>query len=194
MKIRGFQSLTLTDYPGKTAAIVFTQGCNFSCPFCHNHQLLEQDYASLMPETVLMDGLHQRRGLLDGLVITGGEPTLQADLVSFAEKVHSLGLLIKLDTNGSRPGVIRALLDRDLVDYIAMDIKAPWARYRQLAGKPVSVQRIRQSVELIAASGVDHEFRTTVVTPLLDEEDIELIRESLPRTSLYKRQRLIPNS
>ncbi len=193
MMIRGFQSLTLTDYPGKTAAIVFTQGCNFSCPFCHNRQLLQQDHASLMPETGLLACLRKRRGLLDGLVITGGEPTLQTDLVSFIENVKHLGLLTKLDTNGSRPEVIRALLQRKLLDYIAMDIKAPWARYHQLAGAPVSVQRIRQSVELIAASDIDHEFRTTVVTPLLDEEDIEHIRESLPRTSLHKRQRLIKN-
>ena len=165
MKIGGFQPFTLTDYPGRVAAIVFTQGCNFRCPYCHNARLLPTDRPKrdLIPETYVFDHLSRRRRQLDGLVITGGEPTIQEDLPRFIRRVRRLGLKIKLDTNGSRPGVIRQLLEENLLDYIAMDIKAPPEQYESVIRRPVDADALQASMELIKNSSVPHEFRTPAV-------------------------------
>ncbi|NQU23871.1 MAG: anaerobic ribonucleoside-triphosphate reductase activating protein [Candidatus Nealsonbacteria bacterium] len=162
MIIGGFQPFTLSDFPGHVAAIVFTQGCNWRCPYCHNRSLLKtrRPEQELIPETHVFDILHRRRNELDGLVITGGEPTIQEDLPRFIHKVHRMGLAIKLDTNGSRPGVIGRLLEEGLLDYIAMDIKAPLDRYESVVGHPVDIGSIQTSIELVKNSGVPHEFRT----------------------------------
>ena len=162
MNIGGFQPFTLSDFPGHVAAIVFTQGCNWRCPYCHNRSLLKtrRPEQELIPETHVFDILHRRRNELDGLVITGGEPTIQEDLPRFIHKVHRMGLAIKLDTNGSRPGVIGRLLEEGLLDYIAMDIKAPLDRYESVVGHPVDIGSIQTSIELVKNSGVPHEFRT----------------------------------
>jgi len=160
--IGGFQPFTLSDFPGHVAAIVFTQGCNWRCPYCHNRSLLKtrRPEQELIPETHVFDILHRRRNELDGLVITGGEPTIQEDLPRFIHKVHRMGLAIKLDTNGSRPGVIGRFLEEGLLDYIAMDIKAPLDRYESVVGHPVDIGSIQTSIELVKNSGVPHEFRT----------------------------------
>jgi len=162
MIIGGFQPFTLSDFPGHVAAIVFTQGCNWRCPYCHNRSLLKtrRPEQELIPETHVFDILHRRRNELDGLVITGGEPTIQEDLPRFIHKVHRMGLAIKLDSNGSRPGVIGRLLEEGLLDYIAMDIKAPLDRYESVVGHPVDIGSIQTSIELVKNSGVPHEFRT----------------------------------
>ena len=186
MKIRAFQSLTLTDYPGKIAGLVFTQGCNFACPFCHNKQLLSDSSEELMPESVLFDMLYQRKKLLDGLVITGGEPAVQYDLAEFIAAVKDMGLLIKLDTNGSFPEVLGDLIQKELLDYIAMDVKATWDNYDRAAGTSVDIDRIKQSIQIISQSSIEHEFRTTVVDFLHKEQDIDCIRKCLPDTSVYK--------
>jgi len=162
MIIGGFQPFTLSDFPGHVAAIVFTQGCNWRCPYCHNRSLLKKrrPQQELIPETHVFDILHRRRNELDGLVITGGEPTIQEDLPRFIRKVRSLGLTIKLDTNGSRPDVIRQLLEEGLLDYIAMDIKAPLDQYESVVCRSVDIDALQASVELIKNSGVPHQFRT----------------------------------
>jgi pyruvate formate lyase activating enzyme len=165
MIIGGFQPLTLSDFPGHVAAIVFTQGCNWRCPYCHNRSLLKKrrPQQELIPETHVFDVLHRRRNELDGLVITGGEPTIQEDLPRFIRKVRSLGLTIKLDTNGSRPDVIRQLLEEGLLDYIAMDIKAPFDQYESIVRRPVDIDALQTSIELIKKSAVPHQFRTPLI-------------------------------
>jgi pyruvate formate lyase activating enzyme len=193
VKIGGFQSVSLSDFPGTTAAIVFTQGCNFRCPFCHNADLLDIDVpcSKLMCAEKILDSLKSRRKVLDGLVITGGEPTIQQDLLSFISEARNVGYKIKLDTNGSRPEVIDALIRKDVLDYIAMDIKAPLQKYNQLAGVQVVTDDILKSIAIISKSNVTAEFRTTYVQALLTQADIESIRSSIPKDSLYKVQRFV---
>jgi len=194
MRFGGFQALTLSDYPGKTAAVVFTQGCNFRCPFCHNGGLLPAvaDDRNLVPEAFVLEELRRRRGLLDGLVVTGGEPTLQEALPAFLGKVRALGLLVKLDTNGSRPEMLARLLGAGLVDYVAMDVKAPRGKYDLLAGVRAPLDAVRESIRLIAASGAPHHFRTTLPSALLDAQDIETIRRELPAASPHLVQEFKP--
>lgn len=184
-RIGGFEPLSLNDYPGHIAAVVFTQGCNFRCPFCHNGGLIpvpnaDPDAAATLTRSSLLDELGRRRRLIDGLVVTGGEPTLQPGLADLLADVKAMGLAVKLDTNGSRPEVLEALLRARLVDMIAMDIKAPWDQYARLVGGPAPVAALRRSVALIAGSGVPHQFRTTVVSPLLDADALRAIREQIP--------------
>lgn len=194
MRIAGLIPFTLTDYPGKVAGVVFTQGCNFRCPFCHNAELLPVDVpdSSLMPEEEIFSFLEQRRGKLEGIVITGGEPTVQPDLMPFLIKIRSLGFLAKLDTNGSRPDVLKKLFAERAVDFVAMDIKAPPAKYNQLAGVKAPLGKVLESIVLIAHSGVPHQFRTTVVPSLLSETDVQAIEAMVPQGSPYVRQRFRP--
>jgi len=185
MKISGLQPVTASDFPGRMAAIVFTQGCNFHCPFCHNASLLPMDADSLIGENAIFAFLQKRRKVLDGVVISGGEPTLQDDLAGFCRKVRKMGFAVKLDTNGSRPEVIQGLLAESLVDFIAMDIKAPMSRLEKLTGTAYHGPQISRSISLIAASGVDHLFRTTDVKPLLSSEDHRDIKDLVPPGSLH---------
>ncbi len=195
MHIGGFQAFSLSDYPGMTAAIVFTQGCNFRCPFCHNGPLIPPGGGGKsFSETDILRYLRDRRGLLDGVVVTGGEPTLQPDLARFLHRIRELGYAIKLDTNGSRPKVLRRLLTGNLVDYIAMDIKAPMEHYDRLTGVSAPVRSIRGSIKVIARSGIPHEFRTTLVRPLLSENDICSIREMIPAGSPHALQDFNPEN
>ena len=165
MIIGGFQPFTLSDFSGHVAAIVFTQGCNWRCSYCHNRSLLKlrRPATELIPESFVLDTLQRRRNELDGIVITGGEPTIQEDLPRFIRKIHHMGLAVKLDTNGSRPDVIRELLEEGLLDYIAMDIKAPFDKYESIAGRPVDIVALQRSIDLIKNSGVPHELRTPLV-------------------------------
>jgi pyruvate formate lyase activating enzyme len=185
MKIGGLQPVTASDFPGRLAAIIFTQGCNFHCPFCHNGSLLPMDTDSLIGEDTVLDFLQKRRKLLDGVVISGGEPCLQDDLAGFCRQVKEMGFAVKLDTNGSRPEVLKGLLDENLVDFIAMDIKAPLSRLPELTGTASYGSQIRLSISLIAASSVDHLFRTTDVRPLLSPEDHHAIKELVPSGSRH---------
>ena len=175
MEICGLQKLTALDYPGRIACTVFTPGCNFRCPFCHNAALVT---AGIMPEPMeteeIFDYLRKRQGLLDALVISGGEPLLQPGLDEFVRQVKELGYLVKLDTNGSMPDALRAVLEGGCVDYVAMDIKNSTEKYPLTCGvERVSMEKIKESISLIIGSGVDYEFRTTTVAQLHTEADFE---------------------
>lgn len=172
--IGGLQKLTLIDYPGKIACTVFTVGCNFRCPFCHNPELVDQiKYPSaIITDSEFFDFLKFRRGLLDGVCVTGGEPTLHHDLPDFLKKIKELGFLVKLDTNGTNSETLESLLKDGLVDYIAMDIKTNLKNYEKVVGVKVNLENIKKSAGLIRESGLDYEFRTTVVPGLHDEADI----------------------
>jgi pyruvate formate lyase activating enzyme len=193
MKIAGLQPVSLCDYPARVAAVVFTQGCNLRCPFCHNGVLIPAEGQGLIPQSEVLEVLRRRARLLDGVVISGGEPTMQPDLPAFISQVRDLCLLVKLDTNGTRPDVIEVLLAKGLLDFIAMDVKAPFEKYPLLTGVDISVTGIKASIGLIAASGIKHEFRTTFVRPLLTDADIEIIRRILPPASPYKVQPFVPD-
>jgi len=196
MRIGGFQALTLSDYPGHIAAIIFTQGCNFRCPFCHNGALLATDapVESLQDEETILDTLESRRTLLDGVVISGGEPTIQSDLGEFIDRVKQKGLQVKLDTNGSRPDVVRDLLAHHLLDYVAMDIKAPFTKYSQLVGVDAPIDRIEETLRLLIAGDTPCEFRTTFVPGLLTKEDLEAIQAGLPTHVKYTVQPFVPDN
>jgi len=196
MRIGGLTPFTLSDFPGRTAAIIFTQGCNFRCPFCHNASLLPLSASSddLVPEREVCRLLESRMGRLDGVVITGGEPTLQSDLPKFLDVIRRMGFEIKLDTNGSHPEMVHRLIARKLVDYIAMDIKAPWDSYDLLTGVETPVDRIRETMRIVTNSGIEHEFRTTVVDALLSEDDILSISASIPVDSPHRLQTFQPEN
>ncbi len=176
MKLFGLQKLTLLDFPGHTACTVFTGGCNFRCPFCHNAPLVTAlSETPFMEENEFFSFLETRRGILDGVCITGGEPLMQKDLPDFIEKIKNMGFLVKLDTNGSFPERLAALVDRGLLDFVAMDIKNSLEKYSLTAGCEIDLSAIEKSIDLLLADKVDYEFRTTVVKELHTEEDIEKI-------------------
>ena len=190
MLIAGLQKLTLLDYPGKTACTVFTPGCNFRCPFCHNALLVTSPVTDYVSEDEFFAFLSKRKGILDGVCITGGEPTLQKDLIPFAEKIRAMGFLIKLDTNGYRPDVLGEFLEKGLADYVAMDIKASPTEYAATTGlADLDFSLIKNSIELIENSGVAHEFRTTVTETFHGEGDFEEILTLFsPDTPYYLQQ------
>ncbi len=171
MRIAGLQKCSMVDYPGKVAAVVFTPGCNMSCHYCHNRSLLGRDVDESCSREEALAFLARRSRLLDGLVVTGGEPTLQPGLAGFLREVRELGLAIKLDTNGTRPDVVRELIRQELVDFVAMDLKAPLSRYGEICGVDVEPEALQETIELLLESDVEHEFRTTF-TPLLNGTDV----------------------
>jgi len=171
MKIAGLQKNSLVDYPEKLAAVVFTQGCNMNCGYCHNRCLIGSGNSGAISEEEVFAFLERRRGLLDAVVISGGEPTLQKDLHRFVRRVRNMGFLIKLDTNGTNPDVLEALIQDKLLDYVAMDIKAPFCKYRQVCCSPVNVEDLQHSIEILQRGSVDYEFRTTY-TPQLEQWDL----------------------
>ncbi len=185
MIIGGLQRCSFSDYPGRTAAVVFTQGCNFRCPFCHNGSLLAVTGAVRYEERGIFDFLKQRRGRLSGVVVSGGEPTEHKDLPQFIARLKALGFKVKLDTNGSRPEMVKLLLKEGLVDYFAMDIKAPLNKYDTLCGVRVDAEAIQQTIALIAAGGVAHHFRTTYVKSLLTESDLLKLGALVPSESKH---------
>jgi pyruvate formate lyase activating enzyme len=177
VRLKGWVRTSLIDYPDQIATVVFTGGCNFRCPMCHNVDLVLQwaDLPSL-PESEVWEFLARRGGLVTGMVVSGGEPTLQADLAPFLHRARQVGMMIKLDTNGYRPDVLGALLDTELVDYVAMDVKAPPHKYALLAGlDEVDLTAIQRSINRVRACCPAYEFRTTVVPTLLSEQDVEEI-------------------
>lgn len=187
MNIQGFTKTTLLDYPGKVAAVIFLGGCNFRCPFCHNAPLVltpEQEPSDSLEDILLF--LKKRRKILDGVCISGGEPTLDPDLPSLCEQLKSLGYPVKLDTNGTNPGLLHELAGEHLIDYVAMDIKSSPMHYPKLAGisKP-NMDRIQQSVQWLLANSLPYEFRTTVVRELHTEEDFIEISHWLAGASQY---------
>lgn len=177
MRIGGFQRVSLIDYPGEIGAVVFCQGCNFRCPYCHNPELVDPDRFSIpIPEERIFSFLSRRVGKLDAVTVTGGEPTLQEDLFSFLSWLKGKGYLVKLDTNGSRPAVLERLIAGKKVDYLAMDLKGPLEKYREITGVSAFPEGVADSIRLIMASGLKYEFRTTVVDPLLTEADLRAMR------------------
>ncbi len=185
MIIGGLQACSFCDYPQKTAAVVFTQGCNFRCPFCHNGSLLDKRERGDLKEIDFFTFLKKRTGLLDGVVVSGGEPTQHQDLPCFIGKIRGLGFPVKLDTNGSNPQMVADLLDRGLLDYIAMDIKAPLTKYSRLCGVEVNCDNIVKTIDIIAQDGIPHHFRTTYMKTLLTDRDIAWIQSYLPENSSY---------
>lgn len=186
MTIEGLQKLTLLDYPGKTACTVFLGGCNFRCPFCHNFDLAARPSAPLMGEEELLSFLKQRKGLLDGVAITGGEPLMRRELPDLLRKIKALGYPIKLDTNGSFPDRLRELVEEGLVDYVAMDIKNAPERYGETVGfQKLGLGPIEESVRFLLTDAVDYEFRTTVVRELHRPEDMAAIAHWLQGAKRY---------
>lgn len=191
MKIGGFQKSSLLDYPGKIAAIIFTQGCNFRCGYCHNPELLANTSASSFDEVSVLKFLQSRQGLLDGIVVSGGEPCLQNDIVDFIQKIKSLGFYVKLDTNGAFPDVLEELLKRKLVDYIAMDIKAALEKYDTVISSKIDTKKIQKSIEMIKNSGVEYEFRTTVIKSQMSDDDFEQISKIICDAKRYYLQKFV---
>ena len=185
MKISGLQKLTLLDYPTKVACIIFTQGCNFRCPYCQNSGLIPMEGDYLIEEEEVLSYLKKRKGIIDGLVISGGEPTVQKDLIDFIKKVKELGFLVKLDTNGSNPKVLKELLSNKLIDYVAMDIKYVLDDYKVVAGVKALVNNLEESIKLIKESNIEHEFRTTIIKNIHDIDVILKICKYIGKDENY---------
>ena len=190
--INGLQKSTLIDFPKKIASIVFSQGCNFRCGYCHNPELLSLNIpkTQISAEEVL-SFLKTRKGKLDGVVVTGGEPTLQSGLYDFIKAIQELGFLVKLDSNGSNPKILEKLINDNLLDYIAMDIKAPLEKYSEITNVKINTENIKKSIELIKNSPVDYEFRTTVIKSQLSFDDFEKIGKLLNGAKRYYLQKFI---
>ena len=192
MKIGGLIKFTLIDYPGRVSAVIFTQGCNFRCRYCHNPELVYPHMLQpSMPEEEVWAFLRRRKGTLEGVVVTGGEPTLQPDLIEFLTRVKELGYLIKLDTNGSKPEVLREAIEKKLVDFIAMDFKAPLEKYSLITGVEFEPTILQQSMDLIRTSGIAYEFRTTYDKEVLTDEDIKAMSDHV-QGQHYRVQECLP--
>ena len=176
MLIKGFQKLTLLDFPGRTACTVFTGGCNYRCPFCHNAVLVTGNDGEYYTEEEIFEHLEKRRGIIDGVAVTGGEPLLQKDIESFLYEIKDRGFAVKLDTNGSFPEKLEGILQLGLADYVAMDIKNRPEKYAETVGlKEFDIAPVRRSIDLLMNSGVEYEFRTTVVSDFHTADDIEAL-------------------
>ena len=194
MVFGGIEKLTLIDFPGKIACVVYTIGCNFRCPYCHNPSLVDETVETRVGEEDVFALLERKKGFLDGIVVTGGEPTMHGDdLLRFMAKVKKRGFLVKLDTNGTNPEILRKAIKRNLVDYIAMDIKAPLAKYSATVARPVDIAAIQESIRLLIASPVLYEFRTTVVKSMLSPEDIEEMGREVKGARRYYLQKFAPS-
>jgi pyruvate formate lyase activating enzyme len=190
VRIGGLQKVSLIDYPGRVAAVVFTMGCPLRCGYCHNPQIVVPElFGEAIPEEKLMGFLERRKGKLDGVVVTGGEPMMHRDIERFLKAIKAMGYSVKLDTCGAFPGALEAVIEEGLVDYLAMDLKAPLDRYAEVAGVPVDQKAIKRSIEIIRSSGLDYEFRTTVVRGQLSEDDIVCMAESIEGSKKYVLQR-----
>lgn len=187
MRICGLQKLSMVDYPGKLAATVFTGGCNLRCPFCHNALLVTRlNESPALTEDAVLDFLASRKGLLDAMVLSGGEPLIHPDAVDFLEKVRKLGFAIKVDTNGCYPDVLRTILERGLADYVAMDIKNRPEKYAETVGiSGFSTKNVEKSLSLLRSSGIPYELRTTVVRQFHRPEDLEAIGKWLSDVPAY---------
>ena len=194
MQIAGLQKSSLVDYPSKIAAVVFTLGCNFRCPYCHNPNILTAVSTNrLFDEAAVFDFLKTRKGKLDAVVVSGGEPTLQKDLGNFFKKLKELGFLTKLDTNGSSPKILEYLIKEELLDYVAMDIKAPIEKYKEIARINIDTNNILKSIEILKNSKIGYEFRTTTVKSQLSFEDFEKVGKMLCGTENYYLQKFKPD-
>ena len=186
MQIHGFNKTTLLDFPGHLASTVFTGGCNMRCPYCQNADLVLNPMSQpLISEEVVFDHIKKRKGIIEGVCITGGEPTLQADLEDFIKRLKELGVMVKLDSNGYRPEVLKRLMENGLLDYVAMDIKSSLDDYHTVAGVKLDTSLIKESIDLLKNGPIDYEFRTTVVKELHSKETFEKIGELLSGAKQY---------
>jgi pyruvate formate lyase activating enzyme len=194
MRIGGIHKVSLIDYPGEICAVVFCQGCNFRCPYCHNPELVNKDlFKECIPEERIISFLSDRIGKLDAVTVTGGEPTIQNDLPNFLKEIKNMGYLVKIDTNGSMPGVLEKIIAEKSVDYIAMDIKGPLGRYGEITNGFFSTNNIEESINLIMDSKLRYEFRTTIVDSLLKEEEIIAIGKLVRKAKRYALQPFVPS-
>lgn len=184
MKIAGFRKNSFVDYRGKISAVVFTLGCNLNCFFCHNRSLICGNGCGTIDEDAVLSLLKDRRRFLDAVVISGGEPTLQKDLAVFISKVKMMGYPVKLDTNGTCPSILSELIENRLIDYVAMDLKAPLDRYDEICGVHVDISKVEKSIDILLEGKIDYEFRTTVI-PELHQEDIIHIANRITGAGLY---------
>jgi len=192
MRIGGLVKFSLGDYPGKTSAVIFTLGCNFRCSYCHNPELvLPEKYAKEISSDEIFEFLETRKGKLDAVTITGGEPTMHPDLGEFIKKLKAMGFLVKLDTNGSLPEQLEKIIKEGNIDYIAMDIKSPLSLYGRTVARPVDIEAIQESAQLIMASPVPYEFRTTLVKGMLSQGDIRQIGREIQGAKLYVLQKFV---
>lgn len=197
MILGGFQKNSLIDYPGKIASVLFTKGCNFTCPYCHNPDLVPfKDHLPLIDNQEVISFLKKRQGFIDAVVITGGEPSLQKNIVEFLKEIKEIGYLIKLDTNGSRPKALKEILNNNLVDLVAMDIKTPFKNYVKITKESDIEKRLEESVEIILGSNTDHLFRTTCAKPFVDIDLMDKLCSHIKGAKKYyiqkfKRERLL---
>ena len=195
IKVKGYQQSSLIEWPGKIVSIIFTGGCNFKCPFCHNRDLVaEFEQIPDLDFDEILEKIKARRKWMDAVEFTGGEPLLHPDIETMLRKVKEARFLTKLDTNGSFPDKLRNLIDKKLVDYIAMDIKAPLAKYEEVVNAKVDLDKIQESIRLLMESGVEYEFRTTVVPKLHSKEDIEEIGKLIKGAKKYYLQSFVPKT
>ena len=195
MKIGGLQKLTLIDYPGKLACTIFISGCNFRCPWCYSSELVVPEKIEELTginKKEVFAFLEKRKGKIEGIVLCGGEPTVDPDVVQFVEEIKEKSFSVKLDTNGSRPEVIQELLEKGLLDYIAMDIKAPLERYQEVVGVAVDTNKIKESIEIIKNCGIDYEFRTTIIPGVHQKKDVEKMGKMIEGGERYFLQNFLP--
>lgn len=193
MIIGGLQKLSLIDYPGHSSAVIFTLGCNFRCGYCHDAELvLPELYPTSMPIEDIYSFLKKRQGKLDAVVVCGGEPTVHDDLPEFMHSIKQLGFLVKLDSNGSRPDMLAKIIANKDVDFIAMDIKGPLQKYSTIMMRPVDTEAITKSIKIILESGLQHEFRTTIVKELLTIDDFDEIGQMVQGADRFALQKFIP--
>ena len=193
MQIGGFQKTSLLDYPDTISAIIWTVGCNFNCPFCYNPQLVKKTKKSISEEEII-SFLKKRKGLLEGISISGGEPLIQKDIADFITKVKKFGYRVKIDTNGTFPDRLKELIEKKLVDYVSMDVKAPKKKYNQLTGVKTDIKNIEKSIDIIKKTAPDYEFKTTFVPDLLKKEDILKIAQWLEGSKTYFLQQFKVNT
>lgn len=185
MKIIGVQKTTLLDFPGHIACTVFLGGCNFKCPFCYNSSLINCDSSSFIAEKDFFAFLNKRIGILDGVAITGGEPLINPEIKTFIKKIKELGFKVKLDTNGSFPDALQSLIEDELIDYVAMDIKNTFEKYPMTTNCCIDIDNIKRSIQLLINGKIDYEFRTTVVKEFHSIEDFEIISQNIKGAKNY---------
>lgn len=195
MKIGGLQKLTLIDYPGKLAATVFLSGCNLRCPWCYSSELVLPEKIDKHPkisEDEFFEFLKYKKGLLDAVVICGGEPTINNDLPDFIKKIKEVGFLVKLDTNGSNPEMLEELINKKLIDYVAMDIKTSKEKYPEIFGNEIKIEDIEESIEMLKRGDIDYEFRSTILPQIHSKEDVINIAKWIKGSRVYYLQQFRP--
>jgi len=193
MQIKGFQKISMVDYPGKICSVIFLPNCNFRCPYCHNPEIVLNDpRIEEISEEKVIDYMEEKRKWIDSICITGGEPTLHKGLPKFLEKIKKEKFLVKLDTNGTNPKMIKELLNKGLVDFVSMDIKSNPENYEKVAKAKIDLEKIKESIKIIKKSNIDYEFRTTILPELHTREDIKKIGEWLKRSKKFALQNFRP--